>query len=66
MAGQKRAEIRAGIRLHAVLEEIDLERARQAKERAESNIGSIDKSDESYLITEAKLKRALARIQASS
>ena len=43
-------------------EEIDIERARRAKERAESELKK-DLSDQQMRHTEVKLKRALCRIQ---
>lgn len=42
--------------------EIDLERARRAEESAEERIKTMDHQDWDYVMAEAKLKRALTRI----
>ena len=42
--------------------EIDLERARRAEESAEERIKTMDHQDRDYVMAEAKLKRALTRI----
>ena len=47
-------------------EDIDLQRAETARERAEKKLETMTKEDKNFAITEAKLKRALARIQAKS
>lgn len=44
-------------------EDIDLERAQQAQERAQQKLAQIARDDVKYAVTEAKLKRALNRIQ---
>lgn len=44
-------------------DEIDVERAKAAKEKAEEAMQSAQKDDKSYLIAEYKLKRALNRIE---
>ncbi len=46
-------------------DEIDIERARRAQNTAEEQLKKLSKRDHEYAIAEAKLKRALARIQAS-
>jgi F-type H+-transporting ATPase subunit epsilon len=46
-------------------EEIDVERARQAKERAEERLKAVSLDDETYLKAHASLQRALARLSAS-
>ena len=46
-------------------EEIDVERARQAKERAEDRLKAVSLDDEMYLKAYASLQRALARLSAS-
>lgn len=46
-------------------EEIDLDRARRAKERAEERLGSEGLSDQDFKMAEAKLHRALVRIGAA-
>ena len=45
-------------------DEIDLARAKEAEERAAEQLKSLQKEDVDFAIAEAKLKRALARIQA--
>jgi len=44
-------------------EDIDLERAQQAQERAQQKLAQMARDDVKYAVTEAKLKRALNRIQ---
>ncbi|MCM1298856.1 MAG: ATP synthase F1 subunit epsilon [Firmicutes bacterium] len=44
-------------------DEIDLDRAKAAKEKAEGIMNQAEKDDKSYLIAEYKLKRALNRIE---
>lgn len=44
-------------------EEIDLERAQKAQEEAEKKLAQLKHGDAAYACAEAKLKRALARIQ---
>ena len=44
-------------------DEIDLERAQQAQERAQQKLAQMARDDVKYAVTEAKLKRALNRIQ---
>jgi F-type H+-transporting ATPase subunit epsilon len=46
-------------------EEIDVERARQAKERAEERLKAVSLDDDTYLKAYASLQRALARLSAS-
>ena len=43
--------------------EIDVTRAERAREEAEHRLANAKKADASYAMAEAKLKRALARIQ---
>lgn len=43
-------------------EEIDVERARRAKERAESALKTLDQDDRDFLIQQAALQRAIVRI----
>ena len=45
-------------------DEIDLARAEKAKAAAEQKLSKLQRSDANYAILEAKLKRALVRIQA--
>ena len=45
-------------------DEIDLERAKRAEETAEERIKTMDHLDRDYVMAEAKLKRALTRINA--
>ena len=44
-------------------EDIDLERAQQAQERAQQKLAQMARDDAKYAVTETKLKRALNRIQ---
>ncbi len=44
-------------------DEIDLERARTAQEKAQQKLSQMNRDDVKYAVTEAKLKRALNRIQ---
>ncbi len=46
-------------------EEIDVERARKALERAESKLRELSMDDELYAKLESKLRRALARLDAA-
>lgn len=43
-------------------DEIDLERARAAQEKAQQKLSQMNRDDVKYAVTEAKLKRALNRI----
>lgn len=45
-------------------DEIDLDRAQKARQQAEERLKTLEKGDRQFAVTEAKLKRALARIQA--
>ena len=44
-------------------DEIDLDRANAAKEKAEERMKALQKEDKEYLIAEYKLKRAINRIE---
>ena len=44
-------------------DEIDLDRANAAKQRAEDRMKALQKEDKEYLIAEYKLKRAINRIE---
>ncbi len=46
-------------------DEIDIDRAKAAKEAAETRLKAAEKEDREYLIAEHKLKRAINRIEAS-
>ena len=46
-------------------DEIDVNRAERAKEQAEQRLHQLQEQDKQFRIAEAKLKRAIARIQAS-
>ena len=46
--------------------EIDVERARRAKERAEKNLGELSHEERELLAAEAALRRALVRLQVAS
>ena len=45
-------------------EDIDVERAKRAQTEAEEKLRKLNRQDAEYALAEAKLKRALARIQA--
>ena len=45
-------------------DEIDLERARRAEEEAQEQLQSMAREDQKFALAEARLKRALTRIQA--
>ena len=47
-------------------EEIDVDRARRAKERAESALNGLSSDDKEYKLCELALLRAIARISAAS
>ena len=44
-------------------DEIDLERAEEARRQAEEHLKALERSDQQFAIAEAKLKRAMARIR---
>lgn len=44
-------------------DEIDLDRAQAAQERAQQKLSQLSRDDAKYVVMEAKLKRALNRIQ---
>lgn len=46
-------------------EDIDVERAQKAKEKAKNRLDNAKQSDYDYRLAEAKLKRSLARLSAS-
>ncbi len=46
-------------------DEIDIDRAKAAKEASETRLKAAEKEDREYLIAEYKLKRAINRIEAS-
>jgi F-type H+-transporting ATPase subunit epsilon len=47
-------------------DEIDIERARRAKEQAEKKINSLNPDEREFALCEAALKRALVRLQVAS
>ena len=47
-------------------EEIDIDRARRAKEQAEKKINSLNPEEREFALCEAALKRALVRLQVAS
>jgi len=47
-------------------EEINIERARVARERAETRLKELDREDKEYSIVEAALLRAVVRLQVAS
>ena len=46
--------------------EIDIERARRARERAEKKLDELSREDKEFLAVEAALRRALVRLQLAS
>jgi F-type H+-transporting ATPase subunit epsilon len=47
-------------------DEIDIDRARQAKEQAERKLSALNPEDRDFAIAEAAVKRALVRLQVAS
>ena len=47
-------------------DEIDIERARQARERAEKKIAELGREDKEFAAAEAAMRRALVRLQVAS
>ena len=47
-------------------DEIDIERARRAKEQAEKKVNSLNPDEREFALCEAALKRALVRLQVAS
>ena len=47
-------------------DEIDVERARRAKERAEETMEKLNRDDKEFLVAEAALRRALVRMQVAA
>ncbi len=47
-------------------EEIDVERARRARDRAESTLKDLSSDDKDFMLWELALKRAIARISAAA
>jgi len=45
------------------MEDIDLERAERARDQAEKRLEKMDRKEKEYAIVDAKLRRALVRIQ---
>ena len=45
-------------------EDIDIERAKRAQQAAEEQLQKLNRQDVDYAVAEAKLKRALARVEA--
>lgn len=47
-------------------DEIDVERARRARERAEETMEKLNRDDKEFLVAEAALRRALVRMQVAA
>jgi F-type H+-transporting ATPase subunit epsilon len=47
-------------------DEIDVERARRAKERAEETMEKLNRDDKEFLVAEAALRRAVVRMQVAA
>lgn len=55
-------EVRVMATTYEWADEIDLERARRAQEAAEQRIATLKREDADFAVAEAKLKRAMTRI----
>ncbi|MDD3412352.1 MAG: ATP synthase F1 subunit epsilon [Eubacteriales bacterium] len=64
MLGVAANEVRVMATTFEWAEDIDLERAKRAEEEAQRRLDALQRSDVDFAIAEAKLKRAMARIQA--
>ncbi|MBQ7826453.1 MAG: ATP synthase F1 subunit epsilon [Clostridia bacterium] len=64
MLGVSAGEVRVMATTFEWAEDIDLERAQAAQNAAQKQLESLDRQDKDYAVMEAKLKRAIARIQA--
>ena len=62
MIGVSAGEVRVMATTFEWAEEIDLPRAEKAQEAAKAKLEALDHQDREFAVTEAKLKRALARI----
>lgn len=64
MIGVANGEVRVMATTFEWAEDIDLTRAEKAREAAKAKLKTLGQSDRAFAVAEAKLKRALARIQA--
>lgn len=64
MIGVDNGEVRVMATTFEWAEEIDLERAEHARQAAQQQLETLKREDRDFAIAEAKLKRAMARIQA--
>ena len=62
MLGVANGEVRVMATTFEWADEIDLERAQQARERAQQQLSTLQRGDCDYAAIEAKLKRSIARI----
>lgn len=63
MIGVSAGEVRVMATTFEWAEDIDLARAEKAQQAAKARLEALDRHDREFVVTEAKLKRALARIQ---
>lgn len=66
MLGVSGGEVRVMATTFEWADEIDLSRAQKAQEAAQRKLETLDREDKDFSIAEAKLKRAMARIQAKA
>lgn len=66
MLGVSGGEVRVMATTFEWADDIDLSRAQKAREAAQHKLESLNREDKDFAIAEAKLKRAVARIQAKS
>ena len=66
MLGVSGGEVRVMATTFEWADEIDLSRAQKAQEAAQHMLEGLDREDKDFTIAEAKLKRAIARIQAKA
>lgn len=66
MLGVSGGEVRVMATTFEWADDIDLSRAQKAQEAAQRKLESLDREDKDFSIAEAKLKRAMARIQAKA
>ena len=66
MLGVSGGEVRVMATTFEWADEIDLSRAQKAQEEAQHMLESLNREDKDFTIAEAKLKRAIARIQAKA
>ena len=66
MLGVSGGEVRVMATTFEWAEEIDLERAQRAQQEAQQLLTQLQRGDHDYSVAEAKLKRAVARINAKN